>query len=288
MSDINHSSYWDKHTITSRIADSNARIRFEAGSPNKEEVELYQKCILSGLSSIAGSRKRILVLGMTPEIRSMALGNGFNVISIDRSQDAVDMYKDWIPDEYRANEEIIHACWWETEKHIQEPVDAVMGDGVFGNILSVEKHVELLNILKGILASGGIMVFRKALIPEGFDTDAYRTDQLIQKYRSGLLSDAEFGFSMRLWGNYKEAYNPQTFILDNSQTFQRYQAWVKEGRLSDHEFACICHYYFNGLNMIVPQSKWEEILLSVGCKFRCNPLEGKDWYAYYPVYQCCF
>ncbi|MBN2481294.1 MAG: class I SAM-dependent methyltransferase [Bacteroidales bacterium] len=288
MSDINSFSYWDKPTIVSRIADLKSRMRYEAGSPNPKEVELYHKCILTGLSSNAGPKKRILVLGMTPEIRSMAVSNGFEVISVDRSLDAVEMYKDWIPDELKANEEIIQACWFELEKYLAEPVDAVLGDGVFGNILSVEKHVVLLKILKNILNDKGTLVFRKALVPDNFDPDAYDADLLIQKYRSGLLTDAEFGFSMRLWGNYVKAYNPKSFILDNSLTFQRYQSWMNEGRLSEPEYTCICHYYFNGMNMILPQRKWEEILISINCKFERHQLEGKDWYYYYPVYQCRF
>lgn len=282
------SSYWDKSTILSRIADSENRIRYEAGSPNQTEVELYYHSIMSGSASNAVSKKRVLVLGMTPEIRYMALSKEFTVISIDHNLDVIDMYKDWVPDEYKKNEKIIHGSWWDIEKYLTEPVDVVLGDGVFGNILSVGKHCELLRILKAVLADNGIMIFRKALLPDGFDTNAYEADALIHKYRSGVLSDAEFGFSMRLWGNYKNAYNPQTFILENGITFQRYQAWAKEGILSEAEYACIGHYYFEGLNMILPQFIWEEILSSSGCSFKHFQLKGKDWYAYYPIYRCHF
>ena len=274
--------------MLTRIADSEARKRFEAGSPNPDEVELYRNCLLSGLSSNDLSGKRILVLGMTPEIRSMALCNGAHLISIDQSKDAIDMYKDWVPEEYSTNEIIIHASWRVAGKHMTLPVDAVMGDGVFGNILSVEKHVELLRVLKDITTKNGIMIFRKALVPDEFNPDQYDAHRLIQKCRSGILSDAEFGFSMRLWGNFKNAFDPECFLLDNSVTFQCYQTWMKEGKLSETEYASIKRYYFNGLNMILSQRKWEEILVSSGYKFKCHRLTGKDWYTYYPVYSSHF
>jgi len=38
--------------------------------------------------------------------------------------------------------------------------------------------------------------------------------------------------------------------------------------------------------MILPQDLWEEILASTGLSFEVQPLTGRDWYAYYPVY-CC-
>jgi len=278
------SSGWDKPTILSRIADAKSMIRYEAGSPNMAETELYRSCILSGLltgSEVCGT---VLVLGMTPEIRSMALSCGFDVISMDRSSDAIDMYREWVPTRLASNEKIVNASWFEAGLHIDAPVRAVMGDGVFGNILSAEKHIELLRILKGLLTAGGVMVFRKILVPEGFDVEAYEARRLIGKYRSGLLTDDEFGFSMRLWGNYKRSYDPETFILDNSITFKLYQDWQKNGILTAKEYACISHYYFSGLNMIIPQRKWEELIASAGMKSDCHHLEGNDWYSYYPVY----
>jgi len=38
--------------------------------------------------------------------------------------------------------------------------------------------------------------------------------------------------------------------------------------------------------MILPQGLWEEMLVSAGLDFEVQPLTGRDWYAYYPIY-CC-
>ncbi|MBN2215593.1 MAG: hypothetical protein JW723_15280 [Bacteroidales bacterium] len=281
-------NFWDRSVLSTRIADPETRTRYEAGSPGRDEVGLYQSCLLSGLRAGNLSGKRILVLGMTPEIRTMALGGGANLVSIDCSQDAIDMYRDWVPAQFAANETIICGSWWDAGRCVTSLVDVVMGDGVFGNILSVEKHIEIIGILRDLMADGGIMVFRKAMLPDDFDIDAYDAGLLIEKYRTGALSDAEFGFSMRLWGNYKNAYNPETFILDNSKTFRLYEKWMKEGILTEKEYACICHYFFKGKNMILSQRKWENILESEGCSYELHQLKGKDWYAYYPVYLCRF
>jgi len=160
-----------------------------------------------------------------------------------------------------------------------------MGDGIFGNILSLEKHIELLEVLKRLLSKDRVMVFRKILVPEDFDEKAYDAQSLISKYRSGRLTDNEFGFSMRLWGNYTDSYNTSTYLLDNSITFKLYKEWVKKNILSESEYACIARFYFNGFNLIPPAFKWEELLRSVGLKFECHHLKGKDWYYYYPIYK---
>jgi hypothetical protein len=279
-------SYWDKYTMHTRIADTKRKVRHEAGSPNEEEVELYRKCLLAGLPSDKVSNKRIVVLGMTPEIRTMAVISDFHVISVDQSKDAIDMYKTWIPERLRQNEEIIHTSWWKIHKYIDIPVDAVIGDGVFGNVLSVEKHIELLRLLKSIVNKDGILVFRKALLPDQLDMKTYEAHHLIEKYRSGKMSGPEFGFAMRLWGNYLNSYHPDTFLLDNRKSFMLYKSWVEEGLLSEKEYACINNYYFDGLNMIMSQSKWEELLESENLSFKQHQLKGKDWYSYYSIYSC--
>lgn len=286
MSDLIKSSYWDKPALLTRIADPKARIRYEAGSPNTEEIKTYYESLILGFNSEDLTNKHIFLLGMTPELRTMALEHGAYITSIDKNQDAIDTYTEWVPYEFQANEKIIHASWWDANKHVKSPVHAILGDGVFGNVLSVEKHMELLQLLKVILAENGILVFRKAMLPNDFEPDSYDANLLIDKYRSGTMSDAEFGFSMRLWGNYKNAYNPQNFLLDNRITFKQYHEWMKEGKLTEFEYGCICHYYFNGLNMILSQHKWEELLKTADLNYTRHQLKGKDWYSYYPIYVC--
>lgn len=288
MDDLSKSLYWDKSALLTRIADANSRRRHEAGSPNSEEVDCYRQVLFSGLTTKDLSSKQLVILGMTPEIRTMALQTGASLYSIDQSSDAIEMYKNWIPEAYRAKEQIIQDTWWDAIRKLSEPVHAILGDGIFGNILSQEKHLELLQLLKAHLAKDGMLVFRKAAFPGDFDFEAYSSDKLIEKYRSGSLSDAEFGFSMRLVGNTKDSYNPQSFMLDNSITFQTYHTWMEEGKLTKKEYACICWYYFNGQNMILSQPRWEEMLTNTGCSFSKHQLEGKDWYAYYPIYSCQF
>ena len=132
------------------------------------------------------------------------------------------------------------------------------------------------------------MIFRKALLINDFDANHYKADLLIQKYRTGKLSEAEFGFSMRLWGNFEQSYDPKKYLLDNAASFKLYKTWFNEGKLTKHEYACIYRYYFNGLNMILTQKKWEELLDMVGCDFTYHQLQGKDWYRYYYIYSCHF
>jgi len=277
---------WDIETCKTRIADPDAMIRFEAGSPNPEEVDCYRKLLLKRIPLQTSKRSRVLILGMTPELRRMALEIGAKITSVDRSADAIAVYSDWIQAEYRSNEQIICSEWLQFEHLMNGYSDAILGDGVFPNVLSINEHHELLTSLKHIIHHESILIFRQVIIPYYFDLEENSAPHLLNRFRAGSLSEAEFGFGMRFWGCFDEAYDPESFLLNNRIIYDRYLKWLKQERLSQAEFDCIYRYYFDGMNMILPQKAWEEILRNTGFSFECHTLKGNSWYEYYPIYSC--
>ena len=109
---------------------------------------------------------------------------------------------------------------------------------------------------------------------------------LLEKYRAGQLSDGEFGLAMRLWGMSRLAYNPDTCLLDNKIVYDHYEFLRQSAVITPDEHEVIRRYCFAGKNMILSQDVWEEMLESAWLEFEMQPLTGKDWYGYYPVY-CC-
>lgn len=273
--------HWDRPTLETRIADAARRQRHEAGSPNSEEITRYRELLLDGPRP-----RRVVVLGMTPELRVMALTAADRVITFEHSPDAIALYRDWVPEADPRREWILRADWFDLDRLLARPVDAVLGDGVFGNILTLEGHRRLLSVLRAILGPDGRIVLRQALIPRGFDPEALTAERQIEAFRAGRQSAAEFGFGMRLWGCYAEAYDPARGLLDNRVVFARYADWRADGRLTDEEWNAIQRYYYGGRNMILPQGDWEALLGECRLEFSMRPLIGRAWYAYYPVYAC--
>jgi hypothetical protein len=227
-----------------------------------------------------------LVLGMTPELRGLALSRFARVITVDSNPHAIALYRDWVPPEHRPRESIIEADWFSLGSTIARPVSAVLADGVFGNLRDSTAHGCLLDTIAAVLSPGGRFVTRMALIPEGFDPSEHRAERLLQRFRAREIDDAEFGFGVRLVGHHETCYDPHTGLLDNAKLFAQCDARHAVREFTDAEHAAIRRYYFGGVNCILSQREWERALTFGGWGFQLNRCRGKTWYDYYPVYSC--
>ena len=77
-------SDWNEEVYQSRINNASQFLRFEAASPNVEEIKQYRDYAFS-ITRDNSRQPRALVLGITPELRCMAAAAGFELISADRS-----------------------------------------------------------------------------------------------------------------------------------------------------------------------------------------------------------
>jgi len=278
---------WNLKAFQSRISNSKKRERFPAGSPNAEEIQTYRSHIFDHFQgNLKG--KQALVLGLTPELRSMLHYLGTSVICIDNNPDAIALFRDWLPKDIEVTENILEGSWSDLSNLLQSSVDIIVGDGVFGNMLSLDLHFKLLTEIKSVMNPQGICVFRKIMIPQNFSLDKHQADLLIEQYNQGVIDESEFGFGMRIFGLKEQVFDPETFLLDNRKSFDIFEKMYRNKILSTSAMSAIQRYYFNGLNLITPQSLWEELLKQVGFDFVSVPLQGKQWYEYYPIYRCSF
>jgi len=273
--------HWDRATLETRIANAGARQRHAGGSPDDREIAAYA----AGLGAI-NPGATTLVLGMTPELRCMALARFARLLTVDVNLQAIALYRDWVAPSAAARETILAADWFALPTVITQSVAAVLADGVFGNLPDAPAHQRLLEVIAGVLAPSGRFVTRMAMIPDGFQPRAHCAGRLLQQFRSGQLSEAEFGFGMRLVGHHETCYDAHTARLDNARLFALCAARHAVGELTDREHAAIRRYYFGGFNCILPQREWERQLVATGWQFEIHRCQGRAWYAYYPVYAC--
>ncbi|RYC14554.1 class I SAM-dependent methyltransferase [Nocardioides zhouii] len=261
---------WDKETLLARIDDAARRIRHEAGSPCPPEIAAYARALPDG------RRESAVVLGMTPELRTLALSRFERVVSIDMSPEAVAAFGEW--PEGREREEIVQADWRDLPRYARG-VDAVLTDGGFPNSSDVDGMGELLTCVRDVLRPGGRLVTRHPVVPEGLDLDAESHPRLVARYREGSLDPAEFGFGMRLLGHLRCCWDGKH--LDNVRLFAEIDS---DQALTDAERVLISRYVFNGRNVLLSAGEWERLLVGRGYEFAVEVLTGRDWYRYYPVY----
>lgn len=274
-------STWDRQAYLARIRDQKARKRHPAASPDETDIACYRAAV----EPCSGSGVAI-VLGMTPELRILASRRFSRVICAERDAFAIELYREWLDERDRRKEEIVRTDWLDLHNHIREPVSAILGDGVFGNLANTEEHRNLLRILWGLLEPQGRLVTRMAYIPGGFEAGRHTADKLLQRFRGGEIDEAEFGFGMRLVGHLDSCYDHASHMLDNEKIFKMYDEALASHALSLLEHECIRRYYFGGKNCIVTQDIWEDLLEEVGFEYRIHRSAGKEWREYYVVYEC--
>jgi hypothetical protein len=275
---------WDDQALQARIKRA-AQERYAAGSPDEREITVYRAALVRALQGETQDRK-VLILGMTPELRRLSADLGCAAVCVDVNPRSIVVYRNWLTPEQRRRETVIQADWLKLDRLLPQPFDAILGDGLFGNLLTLEAHRRLLDNMRHSLTPGGAVIQRNILVPCGFDPRAHNADALLRAFRAGAINDEEFGFGMRMWGCFDAAYDPDTLLLDNKQVYDTYQVWLDGGRLTPSEHALIQRYYFAGRNLIPGEALWERLLAEAGFRFERLPLAGRQWYGYYPIY-CC-
>lgn len=270
---------WTPEIYQSRIDDSAVRRRHAAGSPSGLEIQAYLAAC-DGLPE----HGRVLVLGMTPELRTMAARRFESVVSVDASEVAIGLFADWLPEELRARERLVHGDWCDIPRMDLGGVDVVLGDGIVGNLAGYQDTVELLSQLRGILVPGGRCVMRNVIVPGGLDSGVFESASLLDRFRRGVIDDAEFGFCSRMMGFRDAAYDEVRETLDNAVVYARLDDMRSRGLLEAREWDALQRYRFLGRNYFPREDTWHGILAAAGFgPPRTHPAEKRLWAGFYPV-----
>lgn len=270
---------WTPEIYQARIEDRSARIRHAGGSPSPMEIHAYQ----AACEGLPGNGTA-LVLGMTPELRTMAAARFQSVVSVDASATAMEMFADWMPEDLRSRERLILGDWKEVAGWLDAGVDVVLGDGIIGNLGGFDPTVEMLSTLRGLLHPGGRCVMRNVFVPRGLDPDTRSFEGLLERFRAGKLDASEFGFVSRMLGFHRFAYDGSAETLDNAVVFRHLGELRGAGLLDDGEWQALERYRFMGRNFFPAERTWRAILAEAGFSEPVtHPGERRLWAEFYPV-----
>ncbi len=267
--------------LSARIADVGQRQRRHAGSPNPTEVAAYD-----ALLGEVRSQGTALVLGMTPELRTLALQRFDHVVACDHNPDAHRIYGDWVDADLAQRETRLVVDWRDLSPTQHGRFQAILGDGIFANCPDTHNANLLLNRLRDLLDDGPL-ILRHVSYPDQLlpgRPEAWR--HLVSAHLSGRLDAAELGFGLRMVGFLAEHWSPETGILDNGAAYQAIDRLCRDGEFSQEIWQFCQRYRFTGNNWIQSDIDWRRSLQNQGWRFEQHVLSGKDWYRHYSLYRC--
>lgn len=266
---------WNHQLFLKRISSQSDRVRYEAGSPNPAEIEVF-----SDFCRTNGGAK-CLVLGMTPELRRMACQSFSEVTSVDANPEAIGIYRDWVSSE---REQVIQDDWFGFLERHNGYYDVVLGDGIFGNLSSADDASELLGLVRQRLAAGGLFVSRVTLMPGNFRSRSWRLESLLKGLRNREIGECDFGLTSRLISQADSCYDAESEMLDCAQSFALLRKANSQGLLTNHELALAERFLFEGANWLPTLNSWMAKLTESKFGFEPGHLKGHLWYEYYPIH----
>jgi hypothetical protein len=121
--------------------------------PSPGDVEQYEAALRAEVAS--GRRAACLILGATPELRSLAHRCGCDVVCADADRSMFETLRSMV--QPAGPEEFLRTDWFELPG--ARRFDVVLGDGSV-NMVPVGRHGELLGVLARVTRGGGAAVLR--------------------------------------------------------------------------------------------------------------------------------
>ena len=165
------------------------------GIPSEDDQKLYEELMLEGLEG--KEKKKVLVLGATPEIRNIiAKHDDIDVTIIDQNMEMILAMTELMTKENK-NEKWIQGNWL-TVDYFNHYFDVVMGDLVICNILK-DNQEQFISQIKRFLKHGGYWISRIYSICNY--TEFKSVNQLLKEYdQKDKIGDFEISEFLRQAG----------------------------------------------------------------------------------------
>ena len=265
------------------VAKERQRNRCPPFTPTSEEMKVYEESLVRLKSeSILKSQsilkfestyskfkttplpQRVLILGVTPELRDLVLSHDIECYSVDIS-------------------ESMEACFSAIMKHKNHPKDhvqigdwremdfpegffgAVFADASLSNLATQEDDEKVVSLVNKFLAKGGYFLSREFTYPSEFKP--FTKQELTCQYRNNSITNADLFIEIRFW-IYKDAlWDKNKFTYDAKACFDMIDKDFKQGVYSKEEHDYMKKFRNNIINCIYPKEKFILMVCSKGFSF---------------------
>ncbi|MFA5050817.1 MAG: class I SAM-dependent methyltransferase [Patescibacteria group bacterium] len=262
-SQINHLEYYAKRKLSPIV-------------PDKKTLVFHR----NNLKIIKGRFKnpKALILGVTPELRDLALKEGFEVIACDMNLEMIKKTQQLVKVKDRAKETIIKSNWLSVPLK-NNSFHIILSDIAINN-LSFKDFPKIFSLMAKWLVPGGYLSLKEVVYPDNGKFNNFEKN--VKLFREGKFTFNNFYLRGRFLNFKKQVYNPLTKINDAKKVFEQFKKAYQIKIINKEEFTKLWRLKNYIFHTIVKQKEFIK-LISKYFKLIDVKQSDSDKYDFYPV-----
>jgi len=222
-------------------------------APSKSEKLAYDHFLKKALK---GKRQpKVMILGVTPELRDIALKNNCEVISVDISKEMIKTMKGLVKNKKHKKDIILNDNWL-TVPFKNNSFDVVMGDGPFTNIPSLPDVKKMLTKITKILKPDGYLLIREVI---HLSNRKKSFKKVVSDYRKKRIKWEDFYVDIRFYVFFEKVYNSQKKLLYSGKVFKELIDQQQKGNLTEKELKTLKSLESNIKNLILGKAEFKRL-----------------------------
>jgi len=239
---------WSKQMAENRMK------RRPPTAPGISEQKTYENFLKKALKN--KENPKVLILGVTPELRNIALKNNCQVVSVDISRAIIKAMNPLIKYKGIKKEKVINANWL-TYPFPKNSFNLIMGDAPLTNLLSINEVRKLLFKVRRALKPGGFLLLRELI---HLSNKKAPFKKIVSDYRNNKIKWEDFFMDLRFYTFFNKAYNSKNKLLSADKIFQEIEKKYQQGELTKKEYQRIMILESRIKNLVLFKGKFAKLL----------------------------
>lgn len=220
------------HKNWSKDAKARGNRKITISAPDDAQNELYRQSLEMAIEG--KEDPLVLVLGMTPEPRNLALSLGCRVLAADLNYDMMVNLQPSIEDSENPRNMVMRANWLDLDKYLQHGIfDIVIGDGVLAQLDPTGIKKLIANVFR-MLPTGGYFSTRIDLYLPDYPVGKF--EDYLAQYRKQELSLLELAVRTLMYSDFSsQLYERDQHLCHTHKFWELMEEKEKEGVITKDE-----------------------------------------------------
>lgn len=266
---------WQEWTQTEYSDIRNQRTKSPI-SPDKKTLAFHRK----NLKKVQKNFKnpKALILGVTPELRDLALSQGCSVVACDMNLEMIKKMQQFLKIKDRTKEVIIKANWLSVPLK-NNSFHIILSDVAINN-LPFKDFPKIFSLMSQWLVKGGLLSLREVVHPDDNKFNCF--EENLKLFRQGKFSFNNLYLRARFMSFKSQSYNPRTRINNPKKIFEQFKNLYKNKIITKQEFKKFMTLKSNISHTVVKQKEFIK-LISKDFKLLDVKAGDSDKYDFYPL-----